>query len=616
VERRAGSCASVMTCPVDDYALIGDRGTAALVNRDGSIDWLCWPRFDSAACFAALLGSRDNGRWLIGAADPQAHVRRCYRDNTLILETAVETADGAATVVDFMPPRDQASAIVRLVSGKRGRIAMRTELIIRFDYGSLTPWVTRLHDGSLRAIAGPDMVVLRTPAPLRGVDFTTVGDFTISAGETVPFVLSYGPSHLPPPRPIDPAKALAATDAFWSQWIGQAEPAGEWSEAVSRSLITLKALSYQPSGAIAAAPTTSLPEHLGGTRNWDYRYCWLRDATFTLVTLMNAGYYDDARAWREWLLRAVAGDPARVQIMYGMTGEHRLREWEVPWLAGYGGAKPVRVGNAAHQQLQLDVYGELMDALHHGRAGKLEADETGWALQQELLRHLELVWKEPDHGIWEVRGVRRQFTHSKVMAWVAFDRAVKSVEQFGMDGPADRWRALRDGIHEEICRFGFNTDLGAFVQSYGSEEIDASALLIPLVGFLPAHDARVRSTVEVVLRRLLVDGLVRRYDSASGIDGLPPGEGVFIPCSFWLADNLILLGRRAEARRLFERLLSLRNDVGLLSEEYDVHTQRLLGNFPQAFSHVALIDTAYVLTAQPRHRRHESGRSAPEIVTH
>ena len=405
----------------------------------------------------------------------------------------IETADGAATVVDFMPPRDQASAVVRLVSGRRGRLAMRTELIVRFDYCSLTPWVTRLQDGSLRAVAGPDMVVLRTPVALRGVDFRTVGEFTVSTGETVPFVLSYGPSHLAPSQPIDPARALATTETFWTDWISKAQTAGEWSEAVNRSLITLKGLTYQPSGAIAAAPTTSLPEQLGGSRNWDYRYCWLRDATLTLVTLMNAGYYDDAWAWREWLLRAVAGDPARVQIMYGMTGEHRLREWEVPWLGGYGGSKPVRIGNAAHQRLQLDVYGEVMDALHHGRASKLGADENGWALQQELLKHLELIWKEPDHGVWEVRGEPRQFTHSKVMAWVAFDRAVKSVEQFGLKGPAERWRALRDGIHKEVCRFGFSADIGAFVQSYGSNELDASALLIPLVGFLPAHDPRVGS---------------------------------------------------------------------------------------------------------------------------
>ena len=597
-----------MACPIEDYALIGDCETAALVGRDGSIDWLCWPRFDSGACFAAILGSSDNGRWLITAADPKARFSRSYRNHTLILETLVETSAGAATIVDFMPPRGTASDVVRLVRGMRGQVAMRIELVIRFDYGSIVPWVTRLEDGSLRAMGGPDLVVLRTPVSLRGVDFKTVGEFTISAGQTIPFVLTYGASHLPPPQQIDPAKALSETEAFWLDWASQAQSAGEWSEPVIRSLITLKALTYRPSGAIAAAPTTSLPERMGGTRNWDYRYCWLRDATFTLVTLMNAGYYEDARAWREWLLRAVAGRPEQIQIMYGMTGEYRLPEWEVPWLAGFGGSKPARVGNAAHKQLQLDVYGEVMDALHHGRTGKLDSSEVGWELQLELLKHLEMIWKEPDHGIWEVRGRRRQFTNSKVMAWVAFDRAVKTVEQFGMDGPVERWRALRYTIHEEVCRFGFSSEIGAFVQSYGSKDLDASALLIPLVGFLPADDARVRSTVEAVGRHLLIDGLVRRYDSDAGVDGLPPGEGIFIPCSFWLADNLILLGRGDEALQLFERLLSLRNDVGLLSEEYDVRANRLLGNFPQAFSHVALVNTAYLLTSLT-HKLHETGQA-------
>jgi GH15 family glucan-1,4-alpha-glucosidase len=597
-----------MTCAIEDYALIGDCETAALVGRNGSIDWLCWPRFDSGACFAALIGSSDNGRWLMSAADPKARISRRYRDHTLILETSIETSDGAATIVDFMPPRGRASDVVRMVCGTRGQVSMRTELVIRFDYGSLTPWVSRLGDGTLRAIAGPDMVVLRTPASLRGVDFKTVGEFTISAGQTIPFVLTYGASHLLPPQQIDPAKALADTEAFWRDWASRAQPAGEWSEPVIRSAITLKALTYRPSGAIAAAPTTSLPERWGGTRNWDYRYCWLRDATFTLITLMNTGYYEDARAWREWLLRAVAGRPEQLQIMYGMTGEYRLPEWEVPWLAGFGGAKPARVGNGAHKQLQIDVYGEVMDAMHHGRVGKLDTNEADWELQRELLKHLEMIWDEPDHGIWEVRGRQQQFTHSKVMAWVAFDRAVKTVEQFGADGPLERWRALRNTIHDEVCRCGFNSEIGAFVQSYGSKELDASALLIPLVGFLPAEDARVRSTVEVVKQHLLIDGLVRRYDTDAGVDGLPPGEGIFIPCSFWLADNLILLGRRDEARRLFERLLSLRNDVGLLSEEYDVRAHRLLGNFPQAFSHVALINTAYLLTSRTKHQRHGNRR--------
>jgi GH15 family glucan-1,4-alpha-glucosidase len=449
------------------------------------------------------------------------------------------------------------------------------------------------------------MVVLRTPVALRGIDFRTVGEFTVSAGETIPFALTYGPSHLPPPQPIDPLRALDETESYWRAWADRAKPAGEWSPAVNRSLITLKALTYRPSGAIAAAPTTSLPEQWGGTRNWDYRFCWLRDATFTILSLMNAGYYGDASAWREWLLRAVAGDPEQVQIMYGMTGEHRLPEWEVTWLAGFEGAKPVRVGNAAYQQMQLDVYGELMDAMYHGRAGKLDANEAGWELQLALMRHLEKIWKEPDHGIWEVRGEPKQFTNSKVMAWVAFDRAIKTVEQFGVTGPVERWRVIRNAIHEEVCRRAYDAELGAFVQSYGSREIDASALLIALVGFLPPDDARVRSTVEAVKKTLLVDGFVKRYRTEAGVDGLPPGEGAFLPCSFWLVDNLVLQGKREEARRLFERLLSLRNDLGLLSEEYDAPNKRMLGNFPQAFSHIALINSAYLLASDPDHRRHE-----------
>jgi GH15 family glucan-1,4-alpha-glucosidase len=593
-----------MAANIENYGLIGDCETAALVGRDGSIDWLCWPRFDSGACFAALVGSRDNGRWLMAAADPAARITRRYRDRTLILETEIETPEGAVTVIDFMPPREKASDVVRLVRGKRGQVAMRTELVIRFDYGSLIPWVTRLEDGTLRAIKGPDMAVLRTPVKLRGKDFTTIGEFTVSAGQTIPFVLTYGPSHLAPPEPIDPLQALADTEDFWSEWIARARPMKQWSEPIHRSLITLKALTHRPTGAIVAAPTTSLPERLGGQRNWDYRFCWLRDATFTLLALMNAGYYDDARAWREWLLRAVSGDAARVQIMYGVAGEQRLPEWEVPWLSGFEGARPVRVGNAAAQQMQLDVYGELMDALHHGRHGKLAPDDQGWALQFALLEHLETVWEEPDHGIWEVRGDRQQFTNSKVMAWVAFDRAVKTIEQFKMEGPVDRWRALRSKIHEEVCRYGYDPDVGAFVQSFGSKHLDASALLIPLVGFLPPQDARVQSTVEAIKRNLVFDGLVIRYDTEIGIDGLPPGEGAFLPCSFWLADNLILLDRREEARALFERLLSLRNDLGLLAEEYDVRSKRLLVNFPQALSHIALVGTGYHLLSQNRHRRY------------
>jgi GH15 family glucan-1,4-alpha-glucosidase len=585
-----------MASKVEDYALVGDCETAALIGRDGSVDWLCWPRFDSGACFAALLGTADNGRWLIGAADQNARVTRRYRDGTLILETDIETADGAATVIDFMPPRGKASDVVRLVLGKRGKVVIRVELIIRFDYGSLVPWVTRLADGSLCAIAGPDMVVLRTPAPLRAHGRTHVGEFTVSAGETVPFALTYGLSHLPLPTPTDPLQALADTEAFWQEWLSHAEPSGEWSESVNRSLITLKALTYRPTGGIVAAATTSLPEKLGGSRNWDYRYCWLRDATFTLLALMNSGYYEEAHAWRAWLLRAVAGDPAQVQIMYGLMGERRLTEWEVSWLRGFENAQPVRIGNAAVEQLQLDVYGEVIDALYQGQAGTLAADEASWMLQRELLNHLQKIWKQPDAGIWEVRGGRQQFTYSKVMAWVAFDRAIKSVERFSLDGPVDQWRALRQAIHDEVCDHAYDAEIGAFVQSYGSKDLDASVLLIPLVGFLPPSDPRVRSTVEAVERRLMVDGFVMRYDTNVTKDGLTGNEGAFLACSFWLADNLILLGRHDDARRLFERLLSLRNDVGLLSEEYDPRAKRLVGNFPQAFSHITLINTAHNLT--------------------
>ena len=596
-----------MSQRIEDYALIGDCETAALVARSGSIDWLCWPRFDSGACFAALVGGPENGRWLVAPSDAPKTVSRRYRGDTLILETIFETAGGAVTLVDFMPSRRQASDLVRLVFGKHGQVRMRTELVVRFDYGSLVPWVTRHDDGTLLAISGPDMVALRTPVPLRGENLTTVGEFTVSAGQMVPFVLSYTPSHLAPPRRIDPLAALNETAAFWRDWAHRFAGSGRWSEPVLRSLITLKALTYRPTGGIVAAPTTSLPERLGGARNWDYRYCWLRDATFSLLALMNGGYYEEAKAWRGWLLRAAAGDPAQVQIMYGLGGEHRLTEWEASWLAGYGGAKPVRIGNAAAGQLQLDIYGEIMDALHHGRVGKLSDDDADWMLQIELLRHLESVWQEPDEGIWEVRGGRKQFAYSKIMAWVAFDRAIKAVEQFGVAGPVDRWRAIREEIHDQVCRNTFNADLGAFVQSYGSADLDASILLMPLVGFLPPSDPRVRSTVEAIERRLMPDGFVLRYDTSAGGDGLQGSEGAFLACSFWLADNLVLLGRRDDALRLFERLLSLRNDVGLLSEEYDPRAKRLVGNFPQAFSHIALVNTAHNLYHPNRPAEQRSG---------
>jgi GH15 family glucan-1,4-alpha-glucosidase len=584
-----------MASKIEDYALVGDCETAALIGRDGSVDWLCWPRFDSGACFSALLGTGDNGRWLIGAVDKNAQITRRYRDRTLILETEIDTADGAATIVDFMPPRGEKSDVVRVVIGKRGQVAIRVELIIRFDYGAVVPWVTRLYDGSLRAIAGQDMVVLRSPVTLEPKDRTHVAEFTISAGETLPFVLSYGPSHRPIPRAIDPMKALQDTQSFWEAWSRHAKPAGEWSEAVNRSLITLKALTYAPTGGIVAAPTSSLPEQLGGSRNWDYRYCWLRDATFTLLALMNSGYYNEALAWREWLFRAAAGDPGQMQIMYGLMGERRLTEWEAPWLCGYEGARPVRIGNAASTQLQLDVYGEVMDALYQGHKGKLAAIEAGWTLQLELVKHLETIWDQPDEGIWEVRGGPQQFTYSKVMAWVALDRAIKAVENFGVEGPADRWRTLRKTIHDEVCNRAFDPEIGAFMQSYGSKSLDASLLLMPLVGFLPPTDPRVGSTVRAIEKHLMIDGFVARYDTDVTKDGLSGREGSFLACSFWLADNFVLLNRIEDARRLFERLLALRNDVGLLAEEYDPRTRRLVGNFPQALSHIALANTAHNL---------------------
>jgi GH15 family glucan-1,4-alpha-glucosidase len=580
---------------IEDYALIGDCETAALVSRTGSIDWLCWPRFDSSACFAALLGGPEHGRWLITPCAPNPTIRRRYREHTLILETDFETPEGAVTLVDFMPLRGHASDVARIVIGRRGRVEMRTELILRFYYGAFVPWVTRLDDGSLRAIAGPDRVVMHTDVPLRGENLTTVGEFVVNEGDFVPFVMTYSASHLPPQSPVNVRKALDDTERFWREWSKRGRYRGEWTEAVDRSLITLKALTYRPTGGIVAAPTTSLPEQIGGPRNWDYRFCWLRDATFTLLALMDAGYYEEASAWRDWLLRAAAGSPSQVQIMYGLGGERVLREAEIEWLPGFESSKPVRVGNAASNQLQLDVFGEVMDALHQGRRGGLARSVDSWGLQRALIQHLATVWERPDQGMWEVRGGPQHFTYSKVMAWVAVDRAIKSAEEFRRDGTVDHWRELRQQIHDEVCEKGFDRQLNTFVQAYGSKQLDASALMIPVVGFLPADDPRVRGTVEAIEKRLIVDGLVLRYDSAATDDGLPAGEGAFLACSFWLADNYILQGRFADARRLFERLLSLRNDVGLLAEEYDPRAKRQLGNFPQAFSHIALVDTAFNL---------------------
>ncbi|MEZ5292767.1 MAG: glycoside hydrolase family 15 protein [Vicinamibacterales bacterium] len=594
-----------MSDPIEDYALIGDCETAALVSLKGSVDWLCWPRFDSGACFAALVGTPENGRWLIEPVAEATRVTRRYVDRTLVLERRIETADGIVTVVDFMPRRGATSDLVRLVRGERGRVRMRTELVLRFDYGSAVPWVSHLPDGTFRAIAGPDMVLLHTPVPLTGEALKHTGEFDVAAGETVPFVLTYGPSHAEPPQAVEPETALAHTIEFWHDWASHCRFKGEWGDTVLRSLITLKALTYAPTGGIVAAPTTSLPEQAGGIRNWDYRYCWLRDATLTLLALMNAGYYEEALGWRAWLLRAAAGAPSQLQIMYGLAGERRLAEYDVPWLSGYDGALPVRVGNAAHDQLQLDVYGEVMDALHQGRIGGLDADHEAWAFQRAMLEHLLTVWREPDEGIWEVRGPRRHFTYSKVMAWVAFDRGIRAAEEHDLEAPVDAWRAARQAIHDEVCARGFDRDLGSFVQAYDTQALDASLLLIPTVGFLRPEDPRVAGTIAAVERHLLVDGLVRRYDTSTGHDGLPPGEGAFLACSFWLADAYVMVGRRREARALFERLLALQNDVGLLPEEYDPVARRMLGNFPQAFSHIALVNTAHNLsrTARPAEQR-------------
>ena len=601
-----------MSTPLEDYAIIGDCETVALVSRRGSIDWLCWPRFDSGACFAALLGTSEHGRWLLEAVDADAQTTRQYRPNTLILETTIVTREGTVTVIDFMPLRGRNSDVVRLVRGDRGKVEMRTELVLRFDYGHTVPWVSKLPDGTFRAIAGPDMVVMHTPVALHGEDLTTIGTFTVEAGTSVPLVLTHGPSHQPPPEAIDVDASLKATEDFWTEWAARNQSRGDWEEAVTRSLITLKALTYAPTGGMVASPTTSLPEKLGGVRNWDYRFCWLRDSTLTLLALMNAGYYDEAQAWRDWLLRAAAGSPSQLQIMYGLGGERRLLEYEVPWLPGYERSTPVRIGNAAHGQLQLDVFGEVVDTLFQGKRGGLETRPPDWNFLRAILEHLEQVWNRPDEGIWEIRGASQHFTYSKIMAWVALDRGIRAIEVNKVEGPVDRWREVRQRIHAEVCERGYDSERGTFVQSYGSKNLDASLLLIPTTGFLPATDARVRGTIEAVERHLFVDGFVRRYDTHATDDGLPAGEGAFLACSFWLVDALRLSGREADARQLFERLLGLRNDVGLLSEQYDTETKRLVGNFPQAFSHIALVNSAHNLsrTAKPAEQR--SARNGDE----
>ena len=582
--------------PIEDYAMIGDCTTAALVSRGGSIDWLCWPRFDSGACFAALLGDPEHGRWLICPAAAGAEVRRAYRDGSLVVETVFATSCGEVALIDFMPVGQRHSAVVRIVEGRRGRVAMTMSLALRFDYGSAVPWVRGTEHGEgIIAIAGPDMVVLRAPVPTEGRGMTTAADFEVGAGDSLAFVLTHAASHHRPPRPIDAQAALRETEAYWGRWSRRGTYRGPYASAVKRSLLTLKALTYHPTGGIVAAATTSLPEQLGGSRNWDYRFCWLRDATLTLLAFMQNGYFDEAQAWRDWLHRSVAGSPDQIQIMYGIAGERRLEEWEVPWLPGYQGAVPVRIGNAASGQLQLDIFGEVLNALHQSRVGGLAMPPTSWELETALVEHLATIWEQPDEGMWETRGGRQQFTFSKAMAWVTIDRAVQSAERFKLPAPLERWRALRDTMHATVCEHGFNGERGSFVQVFGGSELDASLLLLPMMGFLPIDDPRIAGTIAAIEGNLMRGGFLMRYDTSDSKDGLPPGEGAFLACSFWLAYAYARQGRMDEAKALFERLLGLCNDVGLLAEEYDPAAGRQVGNFPQAFSHVSLIGTALAL---------------------
>lgn len=596
---------------IEDYALIGNCESAALVGRDGSIDWLALPRFDNAAMFAALLGDAENGRWQIAPVDPVQRTTRAYREGTLVLETRFETADGTVVLTDCMGRRDGHADVVRLVRGESGLVALRMDLAIRAEYGVIVPWVSRSADGRVTAVAGPDRLTLASAVEVRGENLRTVADFSVAEGEEVSFVLTWSASYKPLPKTVDAHEVIQLATDDWRDWIKahRSENAGEWTALVLRSLITLKALTHYETGGIVAAPTTSLPEQLGGPRNWDYRFCWVRDATLTLYALLTSGFLEEAGAWRDWLLRAVAGAPDQLQIMYGIAGERRLTEYELRWLKGYEDSAPVRIGNAASDQLQLDVYGELIDAMYQARRLGLAPDEAGWKLECKLVEHLEAIWEQPDEGIWEVRGGRRQFTASKVMVWAAFDRAIRSVEEFGLEGPADRWREVRQKVHDQVCAQGFNAELGYFTQYYGSRELDASLLQIALVGFLPADDPRVTGTVAAIEAQLIEDGFVKRYNEAVNVDGLAGGhEGAFLPCSFWLADNYVLMGRHEEARTLFERLTGLCNDVGLLSEEYDARAKRQVGNFPQAFTHVALINTAHNLCREngPAQHRAES----------
>lgn len=583
-----------MPAKIEDYALIGDCETAALVDRNGSIDWLCLPNFASEACFAALLGTDENGSWKIHPTTGPCKTTRRYREHTLILETTFEHQAGSFRIIDFMPIRERFSDVVRIVEGIEGEVPVCMELRLRFDYGRTVPWVTRIEDG-VRAVAGPNLVLVHASIPLHGEDHTTAAEFAIRKGERVWFTLTHGTSYRDDPPRIDAEQALKDAEDFWVPWSRQLTYSGKYGHAVERSLIALKAMTYRPTGGVVAAMTTSLPEHIGGVRNWDYRYCWLRDTTFTLLALTNGGFYEEAAAWQDWLLRALAGSPDQIQIMYGLRGERQLVEWEVDWLPGYENSRPVRIGNAASGQVQLDIYGEMLDCFYHAQKSMNSHGETDFRVLVLLLKHLETIWQEPDEGIWETRGGPQQFTYSKVMAWVAFDRAVKLAEKLGYKAPLDHWRKLRDTIHAEVCKKAYNQDRGCFVQAYGTDQLDASLLLIPQVGFLPGSDPRVKATVEAIERELMPNGFVLRYDTTKVSDGLPPGEGVFIACSFWMVSSLKAIGRTDDARKLFERLLTLRNDVGLLSEEYDPQSKRLVGNFPQAFSHIALVNAAFDL---------------------
>jgi GH15 family glucan-1,4-alpha-glucosidase len=591
-----------MALKIEDYGLIGDCETAALVGRDGSIDWLCWPEFSSAACFTAILGTRDNGYWRISPEGRNWKSTRRYRAHTLILETLFETAEGAMRVIDFMPIRERHSDVVRIVEGVRGTVTVCMELVLRFDYGRTVPWVTRINDG-IRAVAGPGVAVLRSDVKLRGVDLRTEAEFTVSHGERHWFTLTYGNSWEPDPERIDARQALEDTEKFWTQWARKLNYEGRYRDQVERSVIALKAMTFRPTGGLVAAMTTSLPEAIGGPRNWDYRYCWLRDTTFTLLAMTTAGYHEEADAWQEWLLRAVAGSPDQVQIMYGLKGERSLVEWEADWLCGYENSRPVRIGNAAATQVQLDIYGEMLDTFFHALHGNGKRTKQEFRALVLLLDHLEKIWQEPDEGIWETRGGRKQFTYSKMMAWVAFDRAILIARKLGADAPVEKWERLRDTIHDQICEKAWNAKKNSFAQYYGSDQLDASLLLMPLVGFLPPTDPRIRGTVEAIEKELMQGGFVLRYDTGKVKDGLPAGEGAFLACSFWMVSCLKAIGREDDARQMFDRLLGLCNDLGLLAEEYDVERKRLVGNFPQAFSHISLVNAAFDLEGKDGHRK-------------